>query len=246
MFCRFQIVLVLVLALPAFARPLWKLRHSQSAVGSRNRVHANRLITEAGTVEIESASTVMNSERSGAPLLIKYTPRTRIEYSTLVDVADSQSDIAVSANALLYDGERWNVSVSPTVSFLRRSGAGLRFGSTVITRYDHGRFNCGATGTWSQASHPNEDNPLIVASLGGGVGFRLSEHGRWRRWTLVGNIMHEQASGGASAKSISQGVEVELTSRFSVNAFIQQLDVGPGNRPKQLFVSVTMNLGRFR
>lgn len=245
---RFAKLLPILVASPLIAAPI-HFRHHAQAIGIRNRVHVNRLITEPGTVEVEAAG-----DFSGRlnPLLLKFTPAGagllvgRTEYSIGFDFAHSDADIALAANTLIYDGARWNVSFGPALTSVRHSGDELRAGATLITRYDQGPVSLGVTAAWSKATQPSGANPADLLSLGFGVGTRLGRAGWRQRLTVSGNVLSDHASATRTVYSTFQGVEWEVTPHLSLNLITQQLDWRGSTRENITFAGLTVNFGRLR
>lgn len=241
------LVLALLLAVPLFpARFKIHFHRSAQSLGTRNRLHVNRLITEPGTVEMEAAASWSQSGDYVDPILLKYTPGKKIEYSVGFDYAHPGNDVTVAANSLLHDGEHWNVALGPNVTFVRRDGDGLRAGATFITRYDRGLASVGVTASWSKATRPSVNNPADYVAAGFGGGIRLAKEGRLSHWTLNGNILNERASATHPATSLYEGLEWEAAPRLSLNFVVQQLDLRGPNRDNQALVGLTLNLGHVR
>lgn len=243
---RFVLSLLLLAGGVAEAR-LPRFRRQAHAIGTRNRVHVNRLITEAGTLELE-----IGVGFGADPALLKYTAEGdsllwgRTEYSVGFDYLHGSNDVTLAANSLLLDGVHWNVSVGPAVTIVRQDGSGLRGGGTVATRYDRGLGSVGATANWSKATRPGAGTPADVAAFGLGGGVRLGKAG-WRgKLTLNGNLLNEHASSTAAAWSTFEGLEWEATGHVSANVVVQQIDWGGANRDKQVFVGLTVNFGRVK
>lgn len=241
------LALALLLAAPLFpARLKIRFHRNAQSLGTRNRLHVNRLITEAGTVEMEAAASWSENGEYVDPVLLKITPGHKIEYSVGFDYAHPGNDVTVAANSLLYDGEHWNVALGPNVTFVRQEGDGLRAGATFITRYDRGLASLGATLSWSKATHPNPNNPADYAAAGLGGGIRLAREGRLSHWTVNGNFLNEHASSTRPVNSLFEGIEWEATSRLSLNFVVQQLDIRGPNRDNQALLGLTLNFGRLR
>ena len=98
-----------------------RFHHQAQSIGTRNRVHVNRLITEPGTLELE-----IGAGFGVDPALLKFTGAGdslwsgKTEYSVGFDYWHGSNDVTLAANSLLLDGERWNVSVGPTVTIVRQ------------------------------------------------------------------------------------------------------------------------------
>ncbi len=246
----------MVACVPAYGislrRRLPHFHHQAQSIGTRNRVHVNRLITEPGTFEMEVGAGFSEYGDNIDPVLLKFTAAGdslllgKTEYSVGFDYWHGSNDVTLAANSLLLDGERWNVSVGPTVTIVRQDGSGLRAGGTVVTRYDRGLGSVGATATWSKATRPGAGTPADLAAFGLGGGVRLGSAG-WRgKLTLNGNVLSEHASATPGGWSTFEGLEWELTGRVSANAVVQQVDWGGANRDNQFFVGVTVNFGRVK
>lgn len=226
---------------------LRRFHHQAQSIGTRNRVHVNRLITEPGTLELE-----IGAGFGVDPALLKFTGAGdslwsgKTEYSVGFDYWHGSNDVTLAANSLLLDGEHWNVSVGPAVTIVRQEGSGLRGGGTLVTRYDRGLGSIGATATWSKATRPGAGTPADLAAFGLGGGVRLGSAG-WRgKLTVNGNVLSERASATPGVWSTFEGLEWELTGRVSANAVVQQVDWGGANRDNQFFVGVTVNFGRVK
>ena len=226
---------------------LRRFHHQAQSIGTRNRVHVNRLITEPGTLEME-----FGAGFGVDPALVKFTGAGdsllwgRTEYSVGFDYWHGENDVTVAANSLLLDGVHWNVSVGPAVTIVRQDGSGLRGGGTVVTRYDRGLGSIGATAAWSKATRPGAGTPADLAAIGLGGGVRLGSTG-WRgKLTVNGNLLREQASGTTVAWSTFEGLEWEVTGRVAANVVVQQIDWRGVNRDHQMFVGVTVNFGRVK
>lgn len=214
------LVLILLLAGGVAEARLRRFHHQAQSIGTRNRVHVNRLITEPGTLEME-----IGAGFGVDPALVKFTG---------------------AANSLLLDGLHWNVSAGPAVTIVRQDGSGLRGGGTVVTRYDRGLGSVGATAGWSKATLPGAGTPADVAAIGLGGGVRLGSAG-WRgKLTVNGNLLREQASRTAVAWSTFEGLEWEVTGRVAANVVVQKIDWRGVNRDHQMFVGVTVNFGRVK
>jgi hypothetical protein len=244
MFTRFIVFAVL------FGGPIYpaqfKVRFQRNAqsIGTRNRIHVNSLITEKGTVEIEAAASWSETGDYISPILLKYAPGHRIEYSVGFDSAHPGNDVTVAANTLLYDGEHWNFALGPNVTFVRHEGDGLRAGATFIARYGRGLASAGGTLSWSKATHPNNKIPSNYTSCGFGGGVRLAKEGRLSNWTVNGNITNEHASSTRPVTSLFEGLEWQVTPRLSLNFVVQQLDLRGPYRDNQSLVGLTLNVGR--
>ena len=251
--CRVLALLLLALPAPALSiKRLARFHHQAQAIGTRNRVHVNRLITEPGTLELEIGASISEYGDNVNPALLKFAPGGddlligKTEYSVGFDYAHTGNDITANANSLLYDGEHWNVTLGPNVTFLRQSGSGLRAGATLVTRYDYGPASLGVTATWSKATRPDANTPADYAAFGAGGGIRLAKEGRLSHFTLNANALSEHASSSAPIYSAFEGIEWEITSHVSANLTVQQIDIRGPNRDNQLFLGFTINFGRLK
>ena len=242
-----------VLCLLLLASPLWPasvkrhFSHFAQSIGNRNRLHINSLITDPGTLELESAFIYSEIGNYAAPVLLKYTPsRGSTELSVGFDSWRGSSDVALAANTLLYDGSHWNVVLGPSLVLVRQNGDGLRPGATFITRYDNGLASLGLSATWSKATRPTDNNPADQTAFGIGGGLRLGKEGWRSHWTLNSNALNERASSTRAMNSTFEGLEWELNSRLSINLVAQQLDWRGPNRDNQALVGLTVNFGHIR
>lgn len=242
-------LLILSSSLPAISlrRRVPHFHHQAQAIGTRNRVHVNRLITEPGTLELEIGAGFSEYMDNTNPALLKYTPITgRTEFSVGFDYAHSSNDVTLAANSLLYDGEHWNVSLGPSLTIVQQGGRGLRAGATAVTRYDHGPASIGLTATWSKATRPNDNIPADITAFGLGGGVRLGKTGWRSHLTANGNVLVEKDSATPKIISTFEGLEWEITGRISANAVVQQLDWRGPNRDNQFFLGLTVNFGRLK
>lgn len=235
-----------------FRRRLPHFHHQAQSIGTRNRIHVNRLITETGTLEMEAGAGFAESGDITNPVLLKYTPAGRsllagrTEYSVGLDYGQGATDVTVAANSLLYDGEHWNVSLGPSLTLVRQYGDGLRAGATFVTRYDRGLASLGVTAAWSKATRPGANTPADLAAFGAGGGIRLASSGWRSHFTLNGNVLSEHASSTPSISSTFEGVEWEISGKVSANFVVQQQDWRGANRDNIFFTGLTVNFGRLR
>lgn len=253
--CR-TIAWVLLLSAPVHALTLRRrvphFHHQAQSMGTRNRVHVNRLITEPGTFEMEVGAGFAEYGDNTDPVLLKFTAAGdsllagRTEYSVGFDYLHGSNDVSLAANSLLFDGEHWNVTLGPSLTIVRQDGSGVRAGATFVTRYDHGPASVGVTAAWSKATRPGPLTPADLVDVGLGGGVRLGSKGWRSKLTANGNFLSEHASATGAVASTFEGLEWEINGKISANAVVQQLDWRGPNRDNLFLLGLTINFGRVK
>src|SRR5690348_15111006 len=115
------------------------------AISLRKRLHVNPLITEPDTMEIEFGGAISASGTDTLPAAIHYTPEGhyvvwgRTEYSASFDSLNYTDGVrhfgdraTFTATSVIHDGEKLDIAIAPSASFLLRGDAGMRYGATAI------------------------------------------------------------------------------------------------------------------
>jgi hypothetical protein len=232
-----------------------------SAISLRKRLHVDTLITEPGTFEIDWAGLYsVSTGNYQSPTGFKFTPEGRhviwgrTEYSVSFDSLDltdsgggrltqfSQST-TFSATSVLHDGQKLDFAIAPQATVFLRDESGVRLGATAIARYDSGRDSLGVTAGWSGATVHSPANPAGVFDVGLGYGRNLSGAPWLEKFTPHGNIVWERATGLASAISVFEGIEYQMTKQLALDVSGQHFSVSGGQRDNQLVFGVTFNFG---
>lgn len=253
-------LLLLYLAAPAtegaIRRRRMPLHQGSSGASLRKRIHINSLITQEGTVEVETGGNAsLTGDAAGAfvmPTVIKFTPKsTQTEYNVSFDglarevsgstVATHFSDRVTAGVTHEFSGWRGvSVAAGPQVSIFTRGSEGVRWGGVGLARVKlWGSLDGGITAAFSQATHSSDINPPRLLDLGGGFGRKLSA-----RVTAHANYLYEKATGYSPQHSLYEGVEFQFTPRFALDVSVQQIGVGGPVLDHQLVAGLTMNLGR--
>jgi hypothetical protein len=246
---------------PAEAKIRIRLPHRSSSQSLRRRMHINSLITEPGTVELESGGAFSVSGNYFMPTALKITPATdtgfwgRTELSAGFDMLSSSLEqgqrstrfsdhVSLAATTVVYGGEKLNVALAPTASFLLRGDRGARMGAAAIARVDSGLSSAGVAVSWTGATASSSSNPAGIFDVGGGFGRRLARSGTWGRVTPHGNVEYERPTGVSREVSAFAGLEYQLTEKLAFDISSQHLNLGSASADHQVLLGITWNLGQ--
>jgi hypothetical protein len=233
-----------------------------SSITLRKRLHVNTLLTEPGTVEVEWGGLYsFATSNFEMPSTIKFTPQGthilwgRTEYSLAFDSlvsADNAGErttefsdrLTLTANSLLFDGEKLDIAIAPQVTAFLRDESGVRLGPTAIARYDWGQNSAGVTLSWSAATVSSATNPAGTLDAGVGYGRRLRPSGFVGHFTPHCNAVWEKSTGLERILSVFEGVEYQFTDRAAVDVSGQHFAIVGGQVDHQFVIGFTINLGR--
>ena len=249
------VVLLSLAATPASAAIRRRRGPTHQGAGGaslRKRLHINSLITQEGTVEIETGANVLLShdDSTGAfslPTVVKWTPGWHTEYNVSfdglaqLDNATHFSDrVTLGATHEFTGWNRLSLAAGPQLTMFTRGESGVRYGGVGLARVDLGVLDGGISASYSRANHPSDDNnPTGLLDLGAGFGHKLSA-----RFTIHANYLYEKATGFSPQHSLYEGIEFQITPHFAVDTSVQQVGVGSAIVDHQLVVGLTMNMGR--
>lgn len=250
---RRVVVLGLVVALGAAGLPR-RARHRATQVTQRRRLHADSVITAAGTAEVDWGHQFAGSFYS-MPSTLKFTPAgsfalwRNTEYSAHVEgitsvaangrrVTQLADRVTAAASRLVYDDEKLAVVVAPQGTISWRNGPGARVGASVLGRYDFGSNSVGGNLAWTGATSAAATNPAGAWEWGGGYARRAG------RWTLFGNLVWDRATTGDRLASVLEGVNCDLRENWTLDVGAQHFHTAGGGTDHQLLVGLTINLGR--
>jgi hypothetical protein len=236
--------------------------HHSSTISQRKRLNVNDIITEPGTAEIDSG--YLYSYTTGSvtlPSAVKITPDGdsfwwgRTEYSVAFDSIASAvntgdrstqfSDrLTFAATSILFDSPHFDVAVSPLVTTLLRNDNGVRWGATVIARFDNRGNSVGATAGWTAATVASDTNPAGVWDFGAGYGRALGTSGLLQHVTPHINVNLEKATGFTQTTSIFGGVEYQFNEHLALDVSGQRFSLIGANPDRQLFLGLTINVNQ--
>jgi hypothetical protein len=232
-----------------------RISHTAAGVSQRKRLHVNDLITEPGTVEIDSG--YLYSWTTGSitlPTALKWTPDGdslllgRTEYSVAFDSVNSAASgglrstqfsdrLSLTTTSVIYDSEHFDVAVAPQLTTLLRNDSGIRAGATVVGRLDAGGNTVAGTAGWSGATSPSDSNPAGVWDMGAGYARKLG------RFTPHMTVVWENATGFERTISVFGGVEYQCSEQFAVDVTAQRYSLAGPGPDRQVLVGVTWNFG---
>jgi hypothetical protein len=244
----------LLVLLPAFGAEREKAANRPSAVALRKRLHVNPLITEPDTIEFDWGGTFSVYGPFTLPATIRYTPEGhhiywgRTELSASFDSASYDGSathfgdrVTAAATCVVLDGEKFDIAVAQTASFLLRGDTGMRIGGTAIARYDIGLSSMGVTAAWSAATHASASNPLHTLDVGAGYGYRLRPSGPLSHLTAHLNALWEKSTATVRQVSIFEGVEYQICDPVAVDFSAQHLNVWGGQIDHQVAIGLTVS-----
>ena len=230
---------------------------SQS-ISLRKRVHVNTLITEPGTMDIEWGTAYSEDGTLTFPTALHYTPEGphvwwgRTEFNVSFDslsynqVNHFGDRITAGAVAVLHDGDRLDIAVAPSFTYLLRGDEGVRAGATAIARYDVGKSSMGVTATWTGATSPSATNPAGTFDLGAGYGYHLKSAGALSHFTPHLNWLYEKSTGNTRQISLFEGMEYQVSDPVGLDFAVQHISLW-GNQPDtQYVVGLTVNTGHLK
>jgi hypothetical protein len=197
------------------------------------------------------------------PSAIKFTPMGksilwgRTEFSAAFDSVDSipqtgqrltqfSDRVTFAANSVLFDGEKFDITIQPQATFFLREESGARLGATAIARYDTGRNSMGATLGWTGATAASPTNPSGNWDFGGGFGRRLAASGALGHLTPHTNVVYERSTGAPPTWAAFAGVEYQITGRIAVDVTGQRFGLHGGTPDRQIVIGMTVNLGKLQ
>lgn len=261
-------ILILFTILPLPCDGAFRLRKSRltraAAAGLRNRLHVNPLITQPGTLEVEFGTAVDSSGSLTQPTLVKYTPDGDDAYwgntefsvgfdsvatsvqdgSRVTQFSDHLTFTALTGLPDSWTGKDFHFAIGPQVTKILRGDTGERIGLTSVGRYTRGLSSGGFTLSWNGATAASDSNPAGVFDVGGGFGRQLGKEGLLNNLTIHGNVLLEKSSGVQRTVSVFEGMEYQITNRFSIDVSGQHLNAIGGVRDNQISVGLVMNFGR--
>jgi len=246
------------LLLSSTARPALFSHHSGEgtsrrgpAITLRKRLHVNPLITDPDTLEVEFGGAISENGGDTLPAAIHYTPEGhtiwwgRTEYAVSFDSLNYTDGVrhfgdraTVTATSVIHDGAKLDLAFAPVASFLLRGDEGMRFGATLIARYDSGRHSGGVTVSWTGATAPSATNPAGTFDLGLGYGYALG------KITPHLNCVWERSTGVERQISIFEGAEYQIIDPLAIDFTVQHISVWGGARDTQYVIGMTVSTPR--
>lgn len=236
--------------------------HHGSTITQRKRLNINDIITEPGTVEIDSG--YLYSYTTGSvtlPSAVKITPDGdsfwwgKTEYSVAFDSIASAvntgnrstqfSDrLTFATTSILFDSLHFDVALAPQVTTLLRSDTGVRWGATLLARFDDHGNSIGITAGWTAATAASDTNPAGVWDFGIGYGRALGASGLLKRLTPHINVNLEKATGFAQTTSLFGGVEYQMNEHLALDVSGQRFSFIGAYPDRQLFLGLTINVSQ--
>jgi hypothetical protein len=253
-----QWLAALLLVLPVTAAEREEGANRPSAIALRKRIHVNPLITPPDTMEFDWGLAYSDGGSFTLPGTIRYTPEGRhvywgrtefdLSFDTIAyDGAATHFGDRVTAAAVcvVRDGEKLDIAIAPTASFLLRGDSGARLGATAIARYDVGRSSAGVTVAWSSATDASPTNPSGTLDVGAGYGYRLRPSGPLGHLTVHTNWLWEKSTGMQRQISVFEGVEYQITEPVAVDFSAQHLAAWGGPLENQVAIGLTVTTRRW-
>ena len=218
------------------------------------------LIAAQGTFDLDVTGGLTPMGSFTMPSTLRFTPESEniyfghTEWGVSADVVDSltgdgqrvthvsdhvtlQSTTALKVGAV-------NLALAPQfIAITRGVDGGYRGGGTAIARVDQGLNNYGATMTWTGATRPTDSNPAGIWDVGFGFGRKFGKEGIRSQFTAHGNVTAEKQTGADKFYTLLEGIEYQITGRFSVDLSGQHIGLASGVVDHQVLVGLSWTLG---
>ncbi|MCC7155059.1 MAG: hypothetical protein IT161_10825 [Bryobacterales bacterium] len=254
------LLLELIPHAPLYARTHRTSTRRTPSLALRRRLFTSTLITPPGTGEFDfSAAGSASSPDFYFPTSLKYTPAGRdifwgrTEFSVNFDTASStegdqdrnwhfSDHVTVQGATVAHNGRNFDFAIVPQVTFLTRGASGIRYGGTLIGRWDIGHNSLSTSGSWSGATTPSDQvNPAGLFDWIGGYARAIGDH-----WTVYGSFQWERATGVGPRLSVFEGIEFQPNGRWAIDFSGQHFAVAGGQTDNQIVAGVTITLGKLK
>ena len=232
-------------------------RRSQST-SFRNRLTISPLIAAPGTFELDVINGFTTNGSYWLPTTLRFTPESdnwyfqHTEWGINADGLDSfvpdgkrltqASDhiTFTSTTAMKWNGI--NLGIAPTMTVLTRGEGGIRAGGAALIRVDPGLNSIGASLSWTGATRPNSANPAGIWDVGLGYGRKLGAHGVLNQLTAHASLTIEKQTSTNRFYTMLEGMEYQMTNRFSLDLSVQQVGISTGTVDHQILLGVNWTI----
>ena len=97
--------------------------------------------------------------------------------------------------------------------------------------------------SWTGATRPSDSNAAGIWDFGVGYGRKFGKEGLLNQLTAHGNMTTEKQTGANKFYTLLEGIEYQITERFSVDLSGQHIGFGSGVVDHQVLVGLSWTLG---